>query len=568
MATLPVPIARRQAQQAAAPNVQQRIQLGPNALEVAGEVIGKGVNVAAHIAQKEIEKQNDAAVMGAAERAGHAILKREQELNTMKGVAAIQHSSHAAGLLDKDLEDIENTLNNDAQKAAFRKIRAEKVLSYSGRVNSYTNRESDKLFRSNYSALVSVAAQNAATATTLEDPKEMVAQFNSAIADINRAVDVFAKHEGMTGDQKKDTKLSAMTELHSFVLSALVDRDMHEPAKKYMSAHKDEIHRDVLGKLGKKVAAAGKRVEIQDLSDEIIETHTVGAFEFNLGAALDDASTIGDVDTRKAVEDKSISHNNRVVAARRANDSPKVARLDAAIEDTGFLDRSSDDFISLSDEGKATAIGHARSRQLQGRREQSERDEIAKWSFYALDPAEQASIDINSHPVTADASSRMRHRLAFDQQKVIRDGGVGLRDFRIEVSSQLLGKKLKPKEEKAFRIVMDAEYIAWKQRPENLKEKPKPEDVALMMVNAQNKVEKQSSILGFWNRTLLEEAWKVHEGRALARSKGVVEAGKQRDSVPREHRERIIKFYKAKNGGRAPSNAEILGYYQQNLNRK
>ena len=455
MPGIAVPIYKQRVQeQFVNPNYRDRSGNSPEAagleqvaagLNKAGQVAGDiSADIARRNAQaakerdelirKETEKHDAAAVMEAYSRAGAARLAREKELRDKKGRDAIAYSAQVPGLFTKDIERVAETLN-DRQKEKFLEIANREHQGFQESVNSWASQQGDVVAQQAFDGARTMSIQKARVAAQNGSIKGM----RDAMDEGLQAIDAHSRNSGISPELDKAQRLAFTTEGHAGVLEELTHLDQYDTAQQYLVAHQGDIDAKAVDKIREGIEAAGIRVKSRDIADRIVNTLKIDsktAWDFPLVDALSAAESNeelkGNIKLYDSVVERIHQANAHTQTARRANDDPRLGRIEQDIYNPkiGKIDESSEDWVNLSDEGKATARARLASKQREDRREQSEYDQILRFKYQQLPPPGQRGLDVDHTPPFRGGSRRLREELKADKQGLLNKSGMSNEESR------------------------------------------------------------------------------------------------------------------------------------------
>jgi hypothetical protein len=287
-------------------------------------------------------------------------------------------------------------------------------------------------------------------------------------------------------------RLAFTTEGHAGVLEELTHLDRYDIAEQYLKAHQNEIDAKAIKGIREGIEAAGVRGKSRDISEEIVRTlrsvaPTKWDFDLNeaLGAAEQDPELSKNAKLYDAVVDRIRQDNGQIQTARRANDDPKLGRIEQGIYDpkNGKIDEDSEDWLSLSDEGKATARARLASKQREDRREQSDYDAILRFKYQQLPPPQQRTVDVDHTPPFRGGSQRLREELKADKQGLLNKSGMSNEESKSKAEQTALERGYSTKPTKKG-LASDAQlYVAkmsqsfgeWSKDKKNEGLKPTPD---------------------------------------------------------------------------------------------
>ncbi len=403
----------------------------------------------------------------------------EHGLVSRRGINALSDSKGFEENWQKATSDIRARLT-PTQQRRFDAIALRETDNFLQSVNRHVSRESEVVRRQNLDAALSAAKSDAVGYARRGE----IDKVSEPLAMALTALDLEAEREGWSSEQLEAQKRAHATEAYIGALDAMVETGNVREAQTYLVEAKKSglVDNALLAKsnIEKAVAAAGRRDTARGLADQVwVEANGDPA----AAAELLRSKEIRDTDLLDDAMQRVQQRGAEMAQFRRQADAPRLARLEQELRGpTGDFNESSDDFVRLSDEGKADALrmrdAEKRSRRAEAseqRRIQNEIDAnlIAYYSSLPyIDKAgfDQVSIDLGKKPFS-DGSQRVRYELTGKQKRLnekrTKDGGVALSAFDKLLAADVAAEKMQGPLKAQYLAFMREKYVAYAEDPAN-----------------------------------------------------------------------------------------------------
>jgi hypothetical protein len=504
----------------------------------------------------------------------------------LKGHQALEASSPLAAELAQRREIIASELANDRQRRIFLGRSQAELLGAQRAIESHAGEQVAFLRREGLKTRLEVATQNATAAVATPGGQADLLAATAQVVGMREWLEVAAEQQGLRGDDAERFVREGQGGVASAVMQRLLETPGHSAsAKAFLEANRALLG-DRAGQFGAAIAkltdaetlGGNARVEIDRL-----EREHPGDFGAQLAAAHEIA------DTKLSDETVQRLHARHVQAERAQADveRQRIGRLRQQIAATGQLDRSSPDFVLLSDDGKADVVERAqahrrqqRANSAEDRRAQAQANAIARGEWANLDVDEKASLDVRNDRRFAGADEPTLLGLEAQQKKVRLAPPVSVEAFRGRVKTIARDRGMDKAAADHFLAVMEGWYF---DETERLRRAPTAKEVreqfaeqllVLDIPRGRDKPTYQVDEPGLY-RPAAPEDQPDADTRELARLRRVPpaaareapEAAVRRSApvrttaqVPLQARQRIIDDFRAKYG-RSPSGADIVAGY-------
>lgn len=463
------------------PRPQALAQVGA-AVQGAGETVQRWQSASAEIHRRELDEQNRAAVLkgyGELAEIKRQLLEDPQNgFLTQRGQNALTQSSGVPSYFQARTKQIRERLANDQQRFLFDKIAVEEGLSLRSVVDKHTATQSEVIKQEAAEGAIASARNDAAllAATGTYD------QITKPVAATEAAVQALAQSQGWDAEFTRAQKAKAVTDLHVRVMNAMIDQGKVADADEYLHVVRDQLDVDTLAqsKIEKVLAAATMARTAQTLEQEA------------WAAAEGDPARAADYLREKGIEDTDLldeamqrvqQRGAAVNAARRQADSPRLGRIEQQILATGRFSRVSEDWVRLSDEGKADAMrmerAEQRSRRAEGsraRNEQRELDLLADSYFRNLaanDPEAASQLDVQRYfpEITQKQRNLIGERQGKLRQDMEKGRAVPRSEFMLAARTMAKARKLDQGKTAALLDHVSRAYDQWLEDPKNVSAK-------------------------------------------------------------------------------------------------
>lgn len=505
MATFRVVPYERRIRQAELPGYSQNLRATPGAF---GEGIADGINkvtdVAASIATTERKKADEAALFDLYNRASEARMAHEEALKQSKGVNAASAvngvygtpSVSAADLFAKDLDKIWQGVPAHLQAKAT-EIVAREHQGFQRSAKAWASEQTNQARHDAFASTLTLAAQRAAAGATTS-----IDEVQHGLRVGTDAIHAMASTDGWDKATLASRLLDFTSQAHGGVLDVLVKKDL-TLAEEYLAKNRGQIEDGLAKKVDAVIQAKG--IEKKGLELEAQIWGQFGGDAAQTAAAIQRLMADPDVDGAKVANGTDVAQvamdalRKRVSArdaARRADDSERMGRLDTVIYRDSRLDRFSDDYMALSDEGRASVEAHYSAQQRENRREQSEYDEILRFKYRQLLPPQQRSVDIDTTPPFRGGSLHLREELKAEKQGLLNKSGMSYEESRSRAERTAQERKYSTKAPKRgeasdsqlYAAAIGMRFHDWSQMKENEGLKPSTEQWSIWDAEATHAV--------------------------------------------------------------------------------
>jgi hypothetical protein len=465
-------------------------QLRVDTTNAAGEPVARGLQSLSHdvgqIAAQEYQKAN---AFGAIDldlqftrEAGDLLYNSKNGYMTSEGSAALD-TEPVRKKIDEIMSKYGEQASNPEMRLAFLTRVRPRVEAWSNEVEKHAGRERKTYYKEIADGIGNEAMNWAAT--HFDQPDEVEKGVKRARAALMLQ---WSDTEHLPPEQIAKRWNAFQAGVHNEVLKGYSGAERTDEAMKYLNDHKEDlgVHAaEWQAKLGKqahdvKVETIGTQVwgEVQAAATSPV----TGRFNEDVARA----EFAKKDPTQRALIDKDFEH--RVTVANHLQvkvDTGRLSRLSKEIGATGSLNRSSEDYKFLDDEGQARAekMLETHRRQAKGdsaeaRREQAAYDSIAIDNFLAEpDPARRAGttdeeIDARFEDASDKAKERIKRLRGNAQAVMNKKSAISPQEFVRRVSAvaaeiRARGGSANNQRATEFRERMDA----WYANTENLKDK-------------------------------------------------------------------------------------------------
>jgi hypothetical protein len=335
------------------------------------------------------------------------------------------------------------------------------------------------------------------------------------------AIDRRAAILGMDDEAAEQHRRQFATQVHLGVITHLLESGQTAEAFGHLTAVRGELDAVGLAKSGveKQIAAAGKRDEARDIADKVwgmADGDPKRAAELVRARGIKDTALLDDVMERVR------GYAGQAAQFRREADSPRLGRLEQKLlQPGGRFSENDEDFVQLSDEGKADALrlrkaemNRRRESGASARREQMERDRYFAALFDGLDMVgeqgqDKVSVNVDDlarqYNASPTAMELVRGKQKGAQTNVAKDQGVAAGEFRALLDDHLRDAGVVDKKQTdAIRKFANSRYARWSQEPKNAGIPPPPSVVDEWMTQWFLKgTVKGSGVFGYFQDELL-----------------------------------------------------------------
>jgi hypothetical protein len=457
-----VPLPGEQTEALRAPMDNQRIspdqygaQVGEGLLHLAAgveKVRAEADALAAQEAETAYSREILGTVHGAPDESGEF----KPGFSSLRGHKALEASTPTLRNLEQRRAQIASSLKNERQRRIFLGRTQAEVLGAQRTVEAHAAEQVAFLQREGLTTRLDVAAQTAAASVLTPGGQADVIGASRQIDAMRAWLEVGAEQQGLRGEDAQRFVRAGQGAVASAVLERLLEdpknggRGYASEARSFLEANRPLLNEKEAAKYATRLGGAEIRDKSLAKADEIW-----AAAKGEPSAAVEAVRAIGDGALRDAVDQRVKARIAEDHAVRVASDSPREGRIEQAIYQGRGLDRNADDYLALSDEGKARveAKFHAsqRSQRAEGsedRRRQREMDAEAVAHFNALplkaeDGGDQVSIDVDRSDAYANASPTARFKIKAAQKRARgdwdKDQGVSRDEFRAKVDQVAAG---------------------------------------------------------------------------------------------------------------------------------
>lgn len=454
----------------------------------------------------------------------------------LKGHDALEKSTTLADDLTQSRQRIASTLANDRQRRLFLGRTEADLIGAQRVIESHVGEQINYLQQQGLKTRLEVATQSAtAAAVTPGNEVDLIGAARQVDA-MKPWLAVEAERQGLRGDDANRFVRAGQ----GSVAVAVMERLLEDPpkggkghaaeAQAFLNANRDIIEEKDAYKFKERLHAADLRDRGYAQADQIwADSNGDPAKAESFVRALPDPAI------REEVQKRINERLQQDHAVRVAADSPHEGRLEQGIYQNQGLDRNSQDYLALSDEGKARVDAKAFAAIRAGRAEQNETDKELYWTFKEtvrqnLLNNQPTNIDIDHSPLYANASPAMRAHIKFEQaQSQIefqKNGGVDRKKFTDGAASlaDSMGW-ITPgpgTQRQKFLREMESRYDAWLLANPGAKTVP-PDEVAKMTAEAVQYGTVPGRVFGTNNRY----EWQAKQrGEAFTPTPGAAETAK------------------------------------------
>jgi hypothetical protein len=440
-----IPIYQRKVEETGLPGYRQNVRdTASAALGDVGEGIARAAQGVGTVVAKVREEQDTAAVQTA-----YAELQNEKMdlldnpetgLVSKRGHDAIAEAPNFVQDFDHRSGEIAKRLT-PSQRAKFEQILQRERLGVKSSVNSHLVRESEGLKKQALEGALAAAQSDAAGAARRgEYDKVQVAIMNGlgALDASSRGMD-----KGAADARRRDFETAA----HLGVIDAMLEQGRTVDAREYLTTTRGYMDESVIAKsnIEKRLEGASVRDRSRMLADSAWAAtggDPAKAAELVRDQGIDDTELFDE--TMQRLQRRGAEE----AQARRQADSPRLGRLEQEIRTTGRFSRQTDDWILLSDEGKADALRIEKADQRERRQlgeklrdMQREIDNDLEARFWAMEPDEMLAADLYRDEF-ADLSQRRRDVLTAKRRKagkaIAKENGVPAQAFNAMIDKSLI----------------------------------------------------------------------------------------------------------------------------------
>lgn len=271
------------------------------------------MDVVSKLALKEKEKADDVRVMDAYAQAVKAKNTRQWDPKsgfvTRRGRDAAGVVDEYTPLLQKDLDDIEETLSNSDQKAQFRNVKSRLMTDFNDNLLKHTYGEGEKFAEETHKSVID-ANQND-TVLNFSQPGKIEAGIK---LQRDTLVD-YAEKYGKGAEWLKVNVEKETSTLHTKIVNQMLTVKQDLAAKDYFDAHKDEFDADDKAKVQAAIREGYTQGEAQRQASALYNPK-----KENLREALDAARKANkDPDVQKAVVDEIKVRHSEAENIRKDN---------------------------------------------------------------------------------------------------------------------------------------------------------------------------------------------------------------------------------------------------------
>ncbi len=453
-------------------------------------------------------------------------------LAQMQGHAAIEASARLTQELTQSREQRASVLANDRQRRLFLGRTADTLLGAQRAIEAHAGEQVAFLRREGLKTQLEVASQNAAATVLSTGGNVDLIGAARQIDAMQPWLEVAAEQQGLQGEDAQRFVRAGKAAVAVSVLERLLEdpqrggRGHGAEAKAFLEAHRDVLSPEQAAQYGRRVSAADVRDRSMAEADRIW-TEANG----DPTAAIAASREIKDEGLRDEVAKRLDSRIQEDHLARVAADSPREARLEVDVYQGRGLDRRSQDYLALSDEGKARVEAKARASARSDSAEQRAIDQELYWTFKGMPIAgapgqDRTSVDVDHSGTFAGASPAMRARINYEQEQSkaewAKDNGVGREGFLTKaraIADELrwLGSEAKgaPSKRASFLRAVEAKYDEWLQANPTAKVVP-PDQARAIFAEAL----RYGDLGTAWGLSPNRYAWEVRSAEDAAKFTG------------------------------------------------
>lgn len=528
-----------------------------------GEGLQKVGQVLGSIGQEIQQRQNQARAMDWYKQISD--WQTENVYDPNKGALSAKKED-AIGITDRTTKafdefgkQLESQAVNDEQKAALGKMLAQESEGVFRTLAGHERGEFDQLEEEKYRGAVDAAVSNGING--FADP---VMQFGARLRG-EYAVKARAASAKWSPEREDFEMRKFQTAFHLGIADRLATVNATAAAD-YMAKNGHLVDGEARKGIDRVIEGARVRDQSRTEADRIwAET---GGDE-NAASAM--VAGIQDTPLHDAVDLRLKQRVGEERAMRQAADSPRAARLEATISRFLVLDRSADDYIKLSDEGKSLIEAKYRSAQnarealnTNARQRQDDTDKFLLAWFRGSLPLQgesgkdQVSIDIENSRVLADGSPRLRELVKGEQKMARAQVAKGLSADRQDLSDRADGialtHGLKKTDTGRLKAWMASEFSRLKE--------PTRKDLDDIEARAKEMVTIEWKIGPVSVGTKQVPPWKVQVGDTVVSQPPLsrVPAGPQLPDIPPDVKKQLERRFRDK--GVEPTPARLWNAYQ------
>lgn len=359
--------------------------------------------------------------------------------STLKGHAALDKSTSLTDDLTQSRQRIASTLANDRQRRLFLGRTEADLIGAQRAIETHVGEQVNYLQQQGLKTRLEVATQSATSAAVTPGNEVDLIGAARQVDAMKPWLAVEAERQGLRGeDASRFVRAGQGT-----VAIAVMERLLEDPpkggrghaaeAQAFLNANRDIIEEKDAYKFKERLHAADLRDRGFAQADQIwADSNGDPAKAESFVRALPDPAI------REEVQRRLNERLQQDHAVRVAADAPREGRLEQSIYQGKGLDRGSQDYLAMSDEGRARVDAKAFAAERADRSEQRQTDQELYWAFKGMPlggkPGEdRVSTDIDHSPVFANASPAMRNRIKAEQlvarSEWAKDQGVDRKKF-------------------------------------------------------------------------------------------------------------------------------------------
>ncbi len=426
------------------------------------------------VGQKMMAEQHDAAIKEAYSSLGAVGDNLQSGLLNKKGKAALDDRDNVLRLWDERATQVKKDIPPPARRA-YEALVLQERAKFARAVDSYVGQENRAYIAQVHEAAVDTARNQALGAAARSDPAALMQAIGTAHQVIN------AGHD--PDEVKALKKAAATTEGHLAMVESVMLGGNTTLARQYLDAHRSLLDEGLVAKSGidKRLTAATVRDRGRALSDEVWAAADGDPLK---AAELLRAKNISETELFDEASKRIQERATQADALRREADDPRLGRLEQQMRmpsKYGEFSTQSDDYVRLSDEGKATILRWRDAERREARREQAEIDANAAAHFgarplYGQTGADQVSVDIKRE--YADASARQRDKLTAQQQEIAKLGerSVTIEEINRRATAEAKALRLKGRKAAELQLYIQDQVREWAADPKNQGRKNPPPD--------------------------------------------------------------------------------------------
>lgn len=210
----------------------------------------------------------------------------ETGLMQRKGANAFTISKDYEENFAKKIQEIEDSLSNDDQKAEFKALASSRFMDGKKKINAHVSRETEIYVNASTKAYID-NEKNAAIDNAGDEER-----IGTALARINMALENRSDYQGMPVEQKKQLLLKEQSEVHKGVIERIIYGGKDREAKAYYEKYQDQIDGETKLAIDKSLKEGTLRGESQRTSDYIFSKSQ------SMSEALEKARDIRDPELR------------------------------------------------------------------------------------------------------------------------------------------------------------------------------------------------------------------------------------------------------------------------------